>query len=173
MTYRYCGIFLTGVLMLCTPCVALAQTCTPGETQEVVVALAWAQTGDRLGSVRRLKQHAAALHGFYDAIARHDLTPCPTETTSPVAEVPGGYAFDLFPNPASEDVTVRYRLPAPERVTLRVYDLLGREVQTILRDVEQPAQQHVMKLQRALAAGMYIVRLEAGPYVASRLLVVP
>ncbi len=148
-------------------------TWQPGEKQEIVLAIAWAQTNDRLGSVRRLKQHAAVLRGYYDSLARYDLATCSTETTTPVVEVPDGYAFTVYPNPATDAATLRVHLPISERVTLRVYDVLGREIQTLMAGQTMTAQIIAMPLDiKSWAAGVYVVRLEAGPYVASRRLVV-
>lgn len=67
----------------------------------------------------------------------------------------------LFPNPFRTAVTVRYTLPAPAHVRLAIYDLLGRRI-ALLVDGLQSAGEHVTTWKPAsLAAGLYLVRLEA------------
>ena len=61
-----------------------------------------------------------------------------------------------------------YTLPPPERVSLRVYDMLGREV-AVLVDERRPAGRHTVRFDaRRLASGVYLYRIEAGPHAASR-----
>ncbi len=73
-----------------------------------------------------------------------------------------GLGLAAFPNPSSGAVTLRYRLAAPGAVRLAVYDVLGREV-AVLANTTQPMGAHEVKLaESGLAAGVYVVRLEAG-----------
>lgn len=64
-----------------------------------------------------------------------------------------------FPNPAQEDVTVRYAVPdGMTNLTLELYDILGRQV----RSIEAPAERGRHELQlnaHRLSSGTYILRL--------------
>ena len=79
----------------------------------------------------------------------------------------------LFPNPSASGATIRYRTAEAGSVDLAVYDLLGRRVATLARGV-QPADEHESAWSglgddgRALATGMYLVRLSAGDRTATR-----
>jgi hypothetical protein len=76
------------------------------------------------------------------------------------------------PNPAAGRTTLRFALPAPGGVRLRVFDLLGREV-TVLLDEARAGGAHAVPVETArLAAGLYLVRLEWGGEVATRRLLV-
>ena len=80
------------------------------------------------------------------------------------APVPEMFAlFQNYPNPFNPATTISYRLPAPGRVTLAVYDLLGRE---LIRPVDgrQSAGEHsIMFNGEGLSSGMYLYRLTAIP----------
>ncbi|HYG67994.1 MAG TPA: T9SS type A sorting domain-containing protein, partial [Anaeromyxobacteraceae bacterium] len=66
------------------------------------------------------------------------------------------------PNPARGAVTISFALPEAADVRLSVYDVLGREV-AILVDGTREAGAHAVTLDAgALAAGLYVYRLQAG-----------
>jgi hypothetical protein len=81
-------------------------------------------------------------------------------------------SLETFPNPAAGTATVRFDLAAPSTVEVSVYDLLGRRVAT-LAEGEHPSGAHALPLDAGgLAAGLYLVRLEAGASVLTRRLTV-
>ncbi|MEZ4701493.1 MAG: right-handed parallel beta-helix repeat-containing protein [Rhodothermales bacterium] len=83
------------------------------------------------------------------------------------------YTLDQnFPNPAAGVTRIGYALPEPTDVTLRVYDLLGREQATLVRSLEGAGQHEVTFDTSALPAGVYLYRLEAGGYAQTRKLTV-
>ena len=70
-----------------------------------------------------------------------------------------------YPNPFNPETTIRFTLPQAGRVTLKIYDLSGREVTTLI-NAEKPAGTHTItwnsrdQLGRAVASGVYIYRLQ-------------
>jgi hypothetical protein len=75
----------------------------------------------------------------------------------------------VAPNPMRCETTVHYALPAPGRVTLRVYDLLGRVVDTPVDREIQPAGSHDASLRAELwPAGCYFLRLTASGVALTR-----
>ena len=85
---------------------------------------------------------------------------------------PGIFGLEQnYPNPFNGQTEMRFELPETLPVRLRVYDLLGREVSVVL-DAERKAGRHsVMFDAGLLASGVYTYRMEAGPYVAVRRLI--
>ena len=76
--------------------------------------------------------------------------------------------FQNFPNPFNPTTTIRYQLPKDSRVSLNVYDILGREVATLVNK-EQDAGRYSIQLSASayrLASGIYIYRIQAGNYVS-------
>ena len=77
-----------------------------------------------------------------------------------------------YPNPFSGSTTIQFSLPDDVDVTLRVYDVLGREVATLL-DGRQEAGTHTVQWDaKALPSGTYVYRLNAGGAQAAHQLVV-
>ena len=76
-----------------------------------------------------------------------------------------------YPNPFNPYTTINYALKEDVRATLKVYDLLGREV-IVLVNEHQPAAYHSVvwdgrdRSGRPLPSGVYIARLVAGDFVA-------
>ena len=65
-----------------------------------------------------------------------------------------------YPNPFASSTELRFELPAASRVTLRVYDVLGREVATLV-DGYRPAGPHTASFTADhLPGGVYFYRLE-------------
>jgi hypothetical protein len=81
------------------------------------------------------------------------------------------------PHPVRSHTTLRYAVPEPTRVTLRLYDLLGRQITTLVDGKQVRGGTHtynwaVGAQTQALSSGTYFLRLEAGAVTRTRRLVV-
>jgi hypothetical protein len=89
------------------------------------------------------------------------------------AGIPTVFGLDQnYPNPFNPSTTIRYQLPQDVRVTLKVYDLLGREVATLVDDVQGAGYRAVEWNSTGMASGVYFFRLDAGSFSAIRKMVV-
>ena len=83
--------------------------------------------------------------------------------------VPSAFGLDQnFPNPFNPATTIRYRIAFTARVTLRVFDILGREVQTLANAVQAPGAYAVTLNGQNLASGVYVYRINAGTFSDSK-----
>lgn len=82
---------------------------------------------------------------------------------------PSGYVLEQnYPNPFNPSTTIRYAIPQSAQVSLKVYDVLGREVATLV-NVRQSAGVYVANFDAAaLPSGMYFYRLQAGSFSETR-----
>ena len=81
------------------------------------------------------------------------------------------FGFDLvspYPNPFNATTRLGFAVPRESRVQLRVYDLNGREVATLLDGVRPVGEYRIFWNAENLAAGSYFVRMEAGDFSATR-----
>jgi hypothetical protein len=76
-----------------------------------------------------------------------------------------------YPNPFNPSTTISYRLPMQSNVTLKVFDVLGREVATLVNSVEQPGYKSVNFYANNLVSGVYYYRLQAGNFIETKKLV--
>lgn len=79
--------------------------------------------------------------------------------------VPGTYSLEQnYPNPFNPSTTIKYSLATTGNVTLKIFDVLGREVSMLVNEV-QVAGNHTAVLNAShLASGMYIYKLESGSF---------
>ena len=131
-------------------------TMQPGETAEFIFAIVWARGADHLDSVRELKKVTARLHEVADEILQVELPP-PAPQPAPTY----GLGFGQnFPNPFSRATTIRYSLPKPMHVRLRVFDVLGREVVTLIDAQQQRGLYEVPFEAGDLPGGVYFYRIK-------------
>lgn len=76
-----------------------------------------------------------------------------------------------YPNPFNPVSVISYEIPAMSHVSLRVYDLLGREVATLFEGVRPPGTYEARFDGNGLASGIYFYRLESGTYSETRKLI--
>ena len=142
-----------------------------------VTALALPWNPDANGNVSALVQYGNTViagGGFTTmrGLPRAHLAVIGTGTLG----VPGGQAEHELallqqntPNPFTRSTSIRFTLSRPERVTLSVFDIAGREVRTLLRDDRREAGSHQVEFQPiGLPNGVYLYRLTLGDHVLAK-----
>jgi hypothetical protein len=81
-------------------------------------------------------------------------------------EVPLTYALHQnYPNPFNPVTTIKYSIPNTERVVLKVYNILGQEVITLVDEEQRPGVYEIKFNASNLSSGVYLYRLQAGKFV--------
>jgi hypothetical protein len=76
------------------------------------------------------------------------------------------YALEQnYPNPFNPSTTIKYSVPESGLVTLKVYDVLGKEVATIINEVVNAGQHSVNFNADNLTSGIYFYEISAGDFV--------
>jgi hypothetical protein len=92
-----------------------------------------------------------------------------TGAPEPPAPVPGSYALSQnYPNPFNPGTEIRYQISGVSPVKLVVYDMLGRTVAVLVDETKEPGTYSVRFDASSLSSGVYMYRLEAGSYTATR-----
>ncbi len=65
-----------------------------------------------------------------------------------------------YPNPFNPTTTIKYELPAEGLVTIKVFDVLGKEIATLIEDKQNSGRYEVTFNGEGLASGMYIYRID-------------
>jgi hypothetical protein len=126
-------------------------TLAPGGIQTVGFALV---AGD--SSLANLEQNADAAKAKWNTI-RHPVS---------VSDQPDYKPFEFklgqnYPNPFNPTTAISYQLSANSFVTLKVFDILGREVATLVNEVRKPGVYRVNWNASGLPSGVYFCRMQA------------
>jgi hypothetical protein len=82
-------------------------------------------------------------------------------------EVPEEFSLDQnYPNPFNPSTTIKYQLAEKRHVTLKIYDLLGREMATLVDGQEEPGYKSVRWDAAGFASGVYFYRLDSGSFTS-------
>jgi hypothetical protein len=85
------------------------------------------------------------------------------------ATAPAEFALHQnYPNPFNPSTTISYQLPLARKVTVKVFDVLGREVATLVNEIKGPGNHQVTFDAGQFANGVYIYRITAGAWTESR-----
>jgi len=76
-----------------------------------------------------------------------------------------------YPNPFNPITRIQFTIVDRQSTIVKVYDLLGREVTTLVNEVKQPGTYSVEFDGSNLASGVYLYRLQAGDFVMTKKLV--
>lgn len=76
-----------------------------------------------------------------------------------------------YPNPFNSTTVINYQLPIRSHVTIKVFDVLAREVATLLNGIESPGNKSVNFNAGSLSSGIYFYRLQADSYVETKKLI--
>ncbi len=102
-----------------------------------------------------------------DAVKFQLLLPASVERT-PQYGISNFALEQNYPNPFNPATTIRFYLPYEMPVTITVYDMLGREVRTVVREVRQEGMHAVQFNGGDLSSGMYVYRITAGTRIESK-----
>jgi hypothetical protein len=69
-----------------------------------------------------------------------------------------------YPNPFNPSTTIEYQIPRQSLVTLRIFDLLGREVVVLVNEIKQAGTHSVKWDASRLSSGVYFYTITAGSY---------
>ncbi len=73
--------------------------------------------------------------------------------------------YNNYPNPFNPSTMIKYDIPTQTKVVMQVYDILGRQVETLVNEVKTPGSYEVQFNASRCASGVYFVRMVAGSYV--------
>jgi len=70
-----------------------------------------------------------------------------------------------YPNPFNPNTKINFSVPVNSLVTLKIYDVLGKEVMTLINE-QKPAGNYAAEFNGAnLSSGIYFFRMEAGEFI--------
>ncbi len=86
--------------------------------------------------------------------------------------IPSKFAlYQNYPNPFNPSTKIKYQIPEVSFVTLKVYDVLGKEVAALVNEEKQAGNYEVEFNAINLPSGIYFYRLQTGNFVATKKMV--
>jgi len=76
--------------------------------------------------------------------------------------------YQAYPNPFNPSTTIMYDIPNKSHVVIIVYDVLGRNIRTIVDEDKTPGNYRITFGASDLTSGVYFYRLQAGYYSATK-----
>ena len=139
----------------------------PSDTVSFSLALVWSRGTDYLDSVTKLFSEARRIRDnwqvFTSPTTVDPLIPPPT---------PFEFAASIYPNPATEEVVIRYSIPMPMNVQIDIVDVLGRRLHTVQHGMLPEGEVESRLSVREWAPGVYYVRMRFDHISDTRSLVV-
>ncbi len=106
-----------------------------------------------------------------DSVSLHNnnIGGVPVVTSVRTENIPGGFTLSQnYPNPFNPTTTINYQLPASSIVTLKVYDVVGREVATLVNETKEIGSYSVQFNASHLSSGIYFYTIKAGNFTATK-----
>lgn len=87
-------------------------------------------------------------------------------------KLPQNYSLSQnYPNPFNPSTTIKYDIPKESFVKLKIYDILGREVKTLVKEQKSAGTYKVTFEASNLSSGVYFYRIQAGNFVQTKKLI--
>lgn len=84
-------------------------------------------------------------------------------------DIPSDFQLNQnYPNPFNPRTMIAFTLPERQLVTLKIYDVLGREVATLVDGSQESGNYKVPFTAQDLASGIYFIHLKAGKFIATK-----
>ncbi|NOX66447.1 MAG: T9SS type A sorting domain-containing protein [Chlorobi bacterium] len=149
-------------------------TLEPNEPIEIIAAYVVGRGNTSLESVNVTKKLAKNALGFYST----NFAYVPVGVSKkPNNQLPTEYSLSQnYPNPFNPSTTIKYSIPtagqAFQIVQLKVYDILGREVATLVNKHQKPGNYEVQfnakSVNRRMSSGVYFYTLKSGKFLLSK-----
>jgi outer membrane protein assembly factor BamB len=135
--------------------------------------LIWSSlTGGAIRSSPAISANGTVLIGSNDQ-RMYAFGPGPVSVDETHPLIPGKFQLrQNYPNPFNPSTTIEYDVPVASHIMLKVFDLLGREIATLLNSTVEPGSHHIIFNAPHLASGIYLYRIEAGEFVQTNKLLI-
>jgi hypothetical protein len=91
------------------------------------------------------------------------------EAVEELAVVPNQFELaQNYPNPFNPSTSIQFTVGAKQLVTLKVYDILGNEVATLVNEEKASGSYEVNFRASNLSSGVYLYKLQAGSFIETK-----
>jgi probable HAF family extracellular repeat protein len=131
-------------------------------TEGSSINLMWAHSISNHGHIVGRGLHNGSMRGFL-------LTPASPTSINATSDLPSEFHLaQNYPNPFNPSTNIGFQVTAYSHIRLSIYDLLGREVATLVNEEMGPGSYETTWDAGGMASGVYIYRLSAGDLTQTR-----
>jgi len=140
-------------------------TLIKGKPVDIIVSYTAGTGTDPVNSISVARNICAAVRNYYN----QNLPISNIDGISEKTSVPLNYIlFQNYPNPFNPITTIKYQLKFSGWITLKIYDILGREVAVIVNE-EKPAGDYSVTFNAdKLSSGIYFYKIQTGNFVNTK-----
>ena len=136
----------------------------PNDTQSIIVAQVIARGSSNLNSITQLRALADHVQDVYDENFQSALAVQNIST-----EIPDEFSLEQnYPNPFNPITNLEFGISDLGFVSLKVYDILGKEVVTLVNEKLSPGNYKVEFDGSGLTSGVYFYKLTAGEFTETK-----
>ncbi len=118
---------------------------------------------------RPYRFNATASYTNYDFIIDNWMVTTPTDVEEDDKIVPENFALlQNYPNPFNPSTKITYNIPQRSNVSLKIYDVLGKEIITLVNERKEAGTYNIQFDASKLSSGVYIYSIQAGDFLESR-----
>jgi chitinase len=105
-----------------------------------------------------------------DVITKEMLTPNNIVEQLSESRITSFTLYDNYPNPFNPTTTIKFTIPQPAHISLKVFDLLGREVATLINEERSAGSGSVVfdASHAGISSGVYFYRLVSGTFTQTK-----
>jgi hypothetical protein len=95
-----------------------------------------------------------------------------TDVKETINKIPTEFALSQnYPNPFNPTTTINYSVSKTGVVILKVYNIMGKEIETLVNDQKSPGNYEVKFDASKLASGVYFYQLKSGDLILTKKLI--
>jgi len=96
----------------------------------------------------------------------------PTDMNDSENLFPSNFSLEQnYPNPFNPVTNINYSVPIEALVTVRIYDLLGNEIVTLVNETKAPGEYSIELIANGMTSGVYYCRMISGDFISTRKLI--
>lgn len=134
-------------------------TLSSTKPQMIIVAYTIGSGDNYLNSIRNGKELIPGIINEYES----NFASLTYQSGEPLYPVVDYYLYQNYPNPFNASTLIRYELPVNNFVTIKIFDILGREVKTLVNEFKKADVYEVKFDASKYASGVYFYQLKATP----------
>ena len=136
-----------------------------GESQDIYAAYVVGRGETSLNSVTVTKEILDTVRNYF----ANNYTRLIVGVTNSNKKIATEFELNQnYPNPFNPSTTIKYQIPKDGMVSLRIYDIIGQEVKTIVNETQTKGRYEINFDASNLSSGVYFYRLTSGSFTKSR-----